>query len=309
MNLRDEQFHQTLKNMVSGDVLFDEPTERHTSIGVGGRADAIVFPGSIAELQQIISFLGSSGINFIPVGNWTNVIVRDGGYRGVFISLQCFKSITRTERNGGYISLNAEAGVALSDLVRMSADDSLTGMEFCAGIPGSVGGGVKMNAGAYGSEMKDIVETISVLNMDGEISDLKRQALKFEYRKLELPQGAIIVSASFLLMKGVKEKIRERIRGIVEMRRGKHPLEHRNAGSIFKNPQDIPAGRIIDEIGLKGIKIGGAKISEKHGNFIVNTGDATAKDILTLIDIIRKRVWEEKGIHLETEVRIVGEDG
>ena len=166
-----------------------------------------------------------------------------------------------------------------------------------------------MNAGAYGSEMKDIVETISVLNMDGEISDLKRQALKFEYRKLELPQGAIIVSASFLLMKGVKEKIRERIRGIVEMRRGNHPLEHRNAGSIFKNPQDIPAGRIIDEIGLKGIKIGGAKISEKHGNFIVNTGDATAKDILTLIDIIRKRVWEEKGIHLETEVRIVGEDG
>ena len=309
MNLRDERFRQSLRDMVAGKVLFDEPTKGHTSIGVGGAADALVFPHSRDELRKIISCLRDCNIPFIPVGNWTNMIVKDGGYRGVIISLQHLNHVTRSERNTSHVLIDAEAGVSLSEIVRSSADESLTGIEFCAGIPGSVGGAVRMNAGAYGNEIKDIIETVDVMIVNGSISEFKRAALPFEYRNLEIPEGAIIVSASFLLTKGVKEKIQERIREILDIRKEKHPLEYRNAGSIFKNPKGLPAGQIIDALGLKGTRIGGAQISEKHGNFIVNTGNATAKDILALIDTVQKRVWEERGIRLEPEVRIIGEDG
>lgn len=309
MNLRDERFRQSLRDMVAGKVLFDEPTKGHTSIGVGGVADALVFPHSRDELRKIISCLRDCNIPFIPVGNWTNMIVKDGGYRGVMISLQHLNHVTRSERNTSHVLIDAEAGVSLSEIVRSSADESLTGIEFCAGIPGSVGGAVRMNAGAYGNEIKDIIETVDVMIVNGSISEFKRAALPFEYRNLEIPEGAIIVSALFLLTKGVKEKIQERIREILDIRKEKHPLEYRNAGSIFKNPKGLPAGQIIDALGLKGTRIGGAQISEKHGNFIVNTRNATAKDILALIDTVQKRVWEERGIRLEPEVRIIGEDG
>lgn len=309
MNLRDERFRQSLRDMVAGKVLFDEPTKGHTSIGVGGVADALVFPHSRDELRKIISCLRDCNIPFIPVGNWTNMIVKDGGYRGVIISLQHLNHVTRSERNASHVLIDAEAGVSLSEIVRSSADESLTGIEFCAGIPGSVGGAVRMNAGAYGNEIKDVIETVDVMIVNGSISEFKRAALPFEYRNLEIPEGAIIVSALFLLTKGVKEKIQERIREILDIRKEKHPLEYRNAGSIFKNPKGLPAGQIIDALGLKGTRIGGAQISEKHGNFIVNTRNATAKDILALIDTVQKRVWEERGIRLEPEVRIIGEDG
>ena len=309
MNLRDERFRQSLRDMVAGKVLFDEPTKGHTSIGVGGVADALVFPHSRDELRKIISCLRDCNIPFIPVGNWTNMIVKDGGYRGVMISLQHLNHVTRSERNTSHVLIDAEAGVSLSEIVRSSADESLTGIEFCAGIPGSVGGAVRMNAGAYGNEIKDVIETVDVMIVNGSISEFKRAALPFEYRNLEIPEGAIIVSALFLLTKGVKEKIQERIREILDIRKEKHPLEYRNAGSIFKNPKGLPAGQIIDALGLKGTRIGGAQISEKHGNFIVNTRNATAKDILALIDTVQKRVWEERGIRLEPEVRIIGEDG
>jgi UDP-N-acetylmuramate dehydrogenase len=295
--------------MVTGEVLFDEPTKRYTSIGVGGMTDALVFPHGRDELRQVISYLKSSEIPFVPVGNWTNMIVKDGGYRGVIISLQRLSHIARSERNANHVSVDAEAGASLSDIVRLSAIESLTGIEFCAGIPGTVGGAVRMNAGAYGNEIKDIIETINIMNISGEISEFKRNELKFEYRNLELPEGTVIVSASFLLEKGIKENIESRIHDILETRRKKHPLDHRNAGSIFKNPKGIPAGQIIDTLGLKGIQIGGAKISEKHGNFIVNTGHAKASDILSLIKMAQRRVWEEKGIHLEPEVMIIGENG
>lgn len=309
MNLQDEQFRKMLSDMVAGKVLFDEPAKKHTSIGVGGVADALVSPHSRDELRKIISCLRDGNIPFIPVGNWTNMIVKDGGYRGVIISLQHLNHVTRSQRNADHVLIDAEAGVSLSEIVRSSADESLTGIEFCAGIPGSVGGAVRMNAGAYGNEIKDIIETVDVMIVNGSISEFKRAALHFEYRNLDIPEGAIIVSASFLLTKSVKEKIQERIREILDIRKDKHPLEYRNAGSIFKNPKDLPAGQIIDDLGLKGTRIGGAQISEKHGNFIVNTGNATAKDILALIEVIQKRVWEDRGIRLEPEVTIIGEDG
>lgn len=308
--LKDSTLRKKLGDIVSGKVLFNETMSRHTSIGVGGMADALVSPKTVKELGQIITCLRHSKTPFIPVGNGTNLIVRDGGYRGVIISTKGLNNITLNKRNAEQISIRTGAGAALSEIVRLAAEESLTGMEFFAGIPGSVGGAVKMNAGAYGNEIKDTVEKIELINNSGEIQELKKNALKFEYRNLDLPEGSIITGASFLLTEGAREQIQERINEILGMRKNKHPLEFRNSGSIFKNPKGgVPAGQIIDEIGLKGLQTGGAKISEKHGNFIVNLGQAKASDIIALIDMVKKKIKEERGIVLETEVEIIGEDG
>ena len=303
--IKDKTFQEKLESIVSGKVLFNEPMDRHTSIGVGGMADVLIFPGSTEEFSQIIFYLRDCNVPFIPVGNCTNLIVRDGGYRGVLVSL---KELTAIDYQPSSISIYAEAGVPLFEIVNLSIKESLTGMEFCAGIPGSVGGGVKMNAGAFGSELKDIVKTVSLMNGRGETKVAVKDELNFEYRNLDLPEGTVILGAKFLLTKGSGEKIQERVSEIISMRKQKHPLEHRSAGSIFKNLPDISAGKIIDDVGLKGKKAGGAKISEIHGNFIVNSGGGKAKDIISLIDMARKRVWEERGVHLETEVKIIGID-
>ncbi len=303
--IRKKAFQQKLEGIVSGKVFFDEPMDRHTSIGVGGIADVLIFPSSIKELGQLVAYFKDCDVPFIPVGNCTNLIVRDGGYRGVLVSL---KKLTAIDFQPSSASIYAEAGVPLSKIVNLSVQESLTGMEFCAGIPGSVGGGVKMNAGACGSELKDIIKTVALMNGGGEIKTAGRNELEFEYRNLSLPERTVILGAKFLLVKGSEEEIQERVSKIIGMRKERHPLELRSAGSIFKNPPDIPAGKIIDDIGLKGKKVGGAKISEMHGNFIVNSGGAKASDVISLIDMTQKKVWEERGIHLETEVKIIGVD-
>ena len=307
--LMDATVRQKLSDMVSGKVLFDEPMSRHTSIGVGGIADAIIWPGRSEELSRIINFLWQFQIPFIPIGNGTNLIVKDAGYRGTVISMLGVNSISLAERGPQQALLHAGAGATLSEIVMLSEKRSLSGMEFCAGIPGSVGGAVTMNAGAYGREIKDVVESVELMISSGERLESGGDDLKFTYRNLDLSEGTIIVGASFLLTEGLEEQIHSRISEILEKRRNKHPLEYRNAGSIFKNPGgDVPAGRIIDELGLKGMQIGDAKISEKHGNFIVNLGNAKASDIIKLIDVIGTKVKKERGITLQTEVMIVGED-
>lgn len=306
----DTTLRQKLKDMVSGKVLFDEPMSRHTSIGVGGLADAVVWPERSEELSGIIHFLWHSRIPFVPLGNGTNLIVKDGGYKGAVISMQGLKSISLSERGSSQALVNAGAGVTLSEIVLLSEKKAFSGMEFCAGIPGSVGGAVRMNAGAYGREIKDVVETVELMIVSGEILTSKKDDLKFAYRNLDISEGTVIIGASFLLTRGMGEEIHARINEILGKRKNKHPLEYRNAGSIFKNPNGgVPAGRIIDELGLKGTRIGDAQISEKHGNFIVNLGRAKASDIIALIDMIKAKVNEERGIKLQTEVKIVGEDG
>lgn len=307
--VRDRTLRNTLREIVSGKVFLDEPMSRHTSMRVGGPADALVFPESPDALCRIFKLLQHLRIPFITIGNGTNLIVKDGGYRGAVISLKDIKSIRLAERGTAQAALYADAGIALSEIVLLAAEKSLTGMEFCAGIPGTVGGAVRMNAGAWGTELKDAVDSVELMNGSGEIRQCTREILKFSYRNLDLPENAIITGASFLLNRGIKKQIQDRIAEIMRMRKAKHPLEYHNAGSIFKNPTGgIPAGQIIDELGLKGTQIGGAKISEKHGNFIVNVGSATAGDILALIDMVKNTVRQYRGIDLETEVKIIGED-
>jgi UDP-N-acetylmuramate dehydrogenase len=303
----DEVLREGLRNQIAGEILFDEPADAHTSIGVGGRIDALAFPESEEELAHLTAFLRERHTPFLPVGNWTNLIVRDGGYRGVLISLGRMRGLNLVENGDGGVLVKAEAGVALSELVNLSVRESLTGMEFCAGIPGSVGGAIRMNAGAYGSEIKDVVAVLRLFDPSGGFRTANKETLRFSYRNLDLHSETIIVGAVFKLQRGDGEAIAERVREIIAGRRENHPIEFRNAGSIFKNPREIPAGRLIEEVGLKGIRIGDAQISENHGNFIVNRGHATAGEILRLITLIQQRVLEATGHLLETEVKIIGE--
>ena len=302
-----EELRRKIINRVSGRVLFDERMCNHTSMGVGGKVDILFYPHGVKEVEEAVSVLVAEDIPFLAVGNCTNLLVGDGGYRGCLISLMDLQRFEINEESDGSVSLYAESGVPLSRIVEASVKESLEGLEFCAGIPGSVGGGVWMNAGAYGREMKDTIGSVVVVNGNGKRKQIEREDLHFEYRGLDLPESTVITGATFDLLKGQKEEIQRRVADILNARRDKHPLGERSAGSVFKNPPSSPAGRIIDEVGLKGTKSGRAMISEKHGNFIVNLGGATTEDILTLIDIIKKRVFVEKGIKLETEVKIIGE--
>ncbi len=306
--LRDREARETIKKIVSGRILFDELMSCHASMGVGGKVDLLVFPENVEELTGLVSHFAKNSIPFLPVGNCTNLIVRDGGFRGALISL---KGLQKVEVKGGgkeTVLIYAEAGVSLSQIVDLSIRESLSGVEFCAGIPGSVGGGVKMNAGAYGRELKDVIKSVSLFNGEGEVKEIPGEALPFEYRNLGIPEGTTITGTTLYLSRGRKEEIQKRVSEILEVRKGKHPLDHRNAGSVFKNLPGYSAGQIIDELGIKGTRVGDAQVSEKHGNFIVNLGNAKASDVISLIEIVRQRVMGERGIALDTEVKIVGED-
>ena len=295
-----------IDRLISGTVLYDAPAAAYASLGVGGTLDALAFPKSTEEIESLVTFLGQQRIPYLPVGNWTNLIVRNSGYRGVLISLSGLRVLTQSDGPDGSVLLEAEAGVALSELVNLSVREGLTGIEFCAGIPGSVGGAVRMNAGAYGGEIKDVCRSARLLVPGEGIRTLMRKTLPFAYRILDLPAEMIIIGAAFCLKRGEGGKIAATVRDILSRRKDKHPLEYRNAGSIFKNPRGVTAGRLIEEAGLKGMQIGDAQVAEKHCNFIINRGQATAEEILRLIDLVQRRVFEATGQTLETEVKIIG---
>ena len=302
------EIKEALGDIIAGKILYDEPMSRHTSLNVGGNADALVFIKNEDQLIEVVRKLREKKIKFLPVGNLTNIIVRDGGYRGAILLMTGIKEISyKYEPEGGYF-ISAQAGAALAKVVSRSASNELTGLEFCAGIPGSVGGAVWMNAGAYGKEMKDVIKEIFLLDAEGGKKTMNREAMSFSYRKTLLPPDTIILGAQFKLEKGERAKIKKKISEILQWRQQKHPLEFPNAGSIFKNlPMQI-AGKLIEEMGMKGMNVGDAQISPKHANFIVNKGKATASDVLDLIALIQAKAEKEKGVNLEPEVMIVGED-
>ena len=289
-------------------VLCDEPMSNYTSLRVGGKADALVVINSEEQLSKIVNRLKNENIDFFPAGNLTNIIIRDGGYRGVILLMTGLKKVVCQRFLDGRQVIFAEAGASLDSVISLALAEELTGMEFCAGIPGSVGGAVRMNAGAYGKEMKDVLEKIYLLDVDGTKKDLHRQDISFGYRKINLPLQTIILAAKFRVEKGETKSIKNRMKEIMQWRREKHPLEYPSAGSVFKNIPGQPAGKIIEELGIKGKSCGDAQISPKHANFIVNKGKAKAADVLKLIAFVQEKVKKEKNINLETEVVIIGED-
>ncbi len=292
-----------------GRILFDVPMKDYTSLKIGGTADVMAFPKDESDLMKVIGFASHKGFHVFVIGKGTNLLVRDNGIRGVVINIsEGFKDISWLEDEHPRVGVEAGSGVKIAELANLCIDRGISGLEFGAGIPGTVGGAVFMNAGAYGSEMKDVVEKVEAIGLDGQKYAFDNASLKFSYRRCEIPADMIIAKAYFKLKKDDQEEIKKRIREFKERRKATQSINLPNAGSIFKNPEGLSAGRLIDEAGLKGTIIGGAQISEVHGNYIVNIGGATAMDVLTLIAMVRDKVFKTKGILLEIEIKVVGED-
>ena len=292
---------ELLTTLGNGDFEIDEkfPMNRYITLKVGGDAEAVVYPRTVPEFINILDHVHNSGIKFIVLGAGSNTIIPDRGFDGLVIST---KKLRNFKIDGQLV--HAECGAMLSTIMKTTVKENLTGFEFAAGIPGTVGGGIYMNAGANNGETKDVVEEVTIWH-NGSVKKLSRDSLTFEYRKCHLPEGSIITDAVFRLKKGNREESEKNIKEYLEYRNVTQPVNMANTGSIFKNPETIAAGRLIEELGLKGTKIGGARFSELHGNFIVNGGDAHASDVIELIKKAQKMALEEKGITLETEVRII----
>lgn len=289
-------------NLIKGKMIFDAPMKQYTSMRVGGKADVLLFPKDLGELKKVVKKSQEVGIPYYILGNGTNLIVTDNGIPGWVISLnRGFKNI---EINGDEIK--AEAGLPLKRLIRLSIKEELTGLEPFAGIPGTIGGAIRMNAGAWGVEIKDRIKNVTFMTPSGRIIERKRTRLQFSYRRLNIPDSWIILKATFRLRRGKRDEVVKKIKSYLAMRKKIHPLRFPSAGSIFLNPRGHNAGKLIEESGLKGLRIGDAMISDKHANFIINLGEAKAREIIDLIKLIEKKVYEEKGILLKREVKILG---
>ena len=299
-----QEFCHKLKNVITkGTVLTEEPMSRHTSFQIGGPAEIFVQPATGDEVRQAICLAKEEQIPFFVVGNGSNLLVSDDGFRGMIVQIGRNLQEISVEDNVIY----AQAGALLSRVARTALEHGLTGMEFAAGIPGSLGGAVAMNAGAYGGEMKDILKDVEVLTPDGEIKILSLEELDLSYRhSCIFENDYIVLSVHLQLEQGDKTVIRNRMDELARARREKQPLEYPSAGSTFKRPAGYFAGALIQDAGLKGYTVGGAQVSEKHSGFVVNRGGATAEEVLFLIKQVQKKVKSRFGVTMEPEVRMVG---
>lgn len=288
-----------------GNVLTDEPMSRHTSFRIGGPADILVAPGDAESLAAIRTACAGRDIPVFVMGNGTNLIVRDKGIRGVVIKIR--ENMSGYEVEGEYIT--AQAGILLSRLSRVALENGLAGLEFAEGIPGTLGGAVAMNAGAYDGEMSMVVESTEYLCPDGKVTVLDNRQHCFGKRSSFIQDHkGVALKSRVRLRRGDREQIRAKTEGFGAMRREKQPLDMPSAGSVFKRPEGYYAGKLVQDCGLRGFRIGGAEVSCLHCGFIVNTGNATASDVILLIGHIRDTVRARFGVELQTEVKVVGEE-
>ena len=298
-----EETKRNLIRFVKGKILFDEPMKNHTSFCIGGPADALVIPKDEVDLKNLLNFVKKNDVTLTVIGNGTKLLVSDKGIDGITVKVSgCFNDITISGPR-----VKAGAGYSLAKLSTLAADYGLSGLEFAIGIPGTVGGGIIMNAGAHESMMSDVVTSVTAMSLEGQLKKYSKNNLEFGYRKSRLQNNKeIVLSVEMKLKKDKVEKIKKKMHEYIEWRKKNQPLNLPNAGSIFKNPIHIPAGKLIDMAGFKGMRMGDAKISEKRANFIVNLGKATAHDVLNLMNIVQKGVLEKHRINLEPEIRIIG---
>ncbi|MBS4897649.1 MAG: UDP-N-acetylmuramate dehydrogenase [Streptococcus sp.] len=294
-----------IKEELAGiEILFDEPLKQYTYTKVGGAADYLAFPRNQYELKRIVTFANAHEIPWMVLGNSSNIIVRDGGIEGFVIMFDHFHDV----RVNGYV-IEAEAGAKLIDVTHVARYHSLTGFEFACGIPGSIGGAVYMNAGAYGGEIAHILQSCKVLTPEGEIKTLSASDLAFGYRHSKIQEtGDVVISAKFALAPGNYDQINQEMARLTHLRELKQPLEYPSCGSVFKRPVGYFAGQLISEAGLKGHRIGGVEVSEKHAGFMINVDYGTAKDYEDLIAHVIATVKKSAGVTLEREVRIIGRD-
>lgn len=285
-------------------VLVDEPMKRHTTFRIGGPADFFLLPSTVDEVRGILEICREEELPYFILGNGSNLLVSDKGYRGVIIQL--YRNFSNISVEGNEIC--ASSGALLSQIAAAARNASLTGFEFAGGIPGTLGGAVFMNAGAYGGELKDVLKEAVVMTEQGEILTLPVEKLDMGYRTSRIKKaGYLVLEARLVLKQGDMDKIRDITKDLTEKRVSKQPLEYPSAGSTFKRPEGYFAGKLIMDAGLRGYQVGGAQVSEKHCGFVINKGNATAADVLTLIENVREKVQEQFGVTLEPEVKFLGE--
>jgi UDP-N-acetylmuramate dehydrogenase len=302
---------EDLSRFWKGEILWDSPMSRFSSLKVGGPAEAILFAESQDELTGLISWLHANNICWQIIGRGSNILVPDEGLSGVviflngeFTKLETLNSAV--QHDDDTVKVRAGGGCLLAKLVRHCIAGSYRGLEFAIGIPGSVGGAIVMNAGAWGHEIGEFIDTVTIMDNNGTIATEKKETLGLTYRKWGLGPKTILLFATFILCQGEKHEIETECKKYQNLRKQQQPLGAASAGSFFKNPPGQPAGRLIEEVGLKGFKVGGAMVSDQHANFIINTGDASASDIITLMQEIQMKVFNRYGINLEPEVHILG---
>lgn len=287
-----------------GSIRYNEPMKKHTTMKVGGPCECMVEPSSIEEIQKIIEYSKKNNIKYYVIGNGSNLLVKDEGVNALIIKIS--NKFSGVEVNGEHIK--AYSGCSVPKLSQIAKENSLSGLEFACGIPGSVGGGIRMNAGAYGSEMVNVVEKVGFLDENGNLNEIDGKDANFTYRHsmfVENPEY-VVVYAIYKLQKGNKEEISRVMEENMNSRKQKQPIEYPNFGSVFKRPEGYFVGKLVDDCGLKGYKIGGAQVSTKHSGFMINTGDATCKDVLDLIEYVKEKVYEKFNVKLQEEVVILG---
>ena len=285
-------------------VLTNEPMSRHTTFRIGGPADLFLLPNTVEEIKKIREICIQEQEPYFILGNGSNLLVSDSGFHGVII--QTYRNLAQVQVEGECI--RAQAGALLSGIAQAAKAASLTGFEFAAGIPGTLGGAVVMNAGAYGGEMKDVLKEATVLDSEGQIRRIPAGKLAMGYRTSVIKEaGYMVLEAVISLKKGDPDQIRETMKDLTQRRISKQPLEYPSAGSTFKRPEGYFAGKLIMDSGLRGYTHGGAQVSEKHCGFVINAGDATARDVCELMEHVQKTVYEKYNVKLEPEVKFLGD--
>ena len=288
-------------------VKFNELMSRHTTFKIGGMAECFIRVDTIDELKEVLRFIRDNNINLTIVGNGSNLLVLDEGIKGITLKINIKKQNIEIKDN--CIEVTVGAGNSNIELAQNLLKEEITGFEEISGIPGSIGGAIRMNAGAYGKEMKDIVKDVTFIDYDGTIKTLENQKLEFEYRNSLFSRNKyIVLETTLILQKGNYDDIKAKMEEYAKARKEKQPLEYPNAGSTFKRGEDFITAKLIDECGLKGYKIGGAQISTKHAGFVVNKDNATAKDVLELTKYVKEKVYEKFQKKIELEIEIIGDN-
>jgi UDP-N-acetylmuramate dehydrogenase len=297
-----------IREAVQGEIRFDEPMSAHTSLKIGGPVDIMAFPEDPVSLKNILVAAQKESIPIFVFGAGTNLLVSDDRIEGIAVSLKAFRSIEYTkETDEEKAVLSVGAGTPLVTLINFACEGGYSGIEGLVGIPGYVGGAVFMNAGSFGTEIKDVIHSIAVMNMQGDISILDRDDLEFSYRQLALPEEVLILSANIVLKKDSPGDVAARTREFMNTKKAAQPLGVHSAGCVFKNSEADAAGKLIDAAGCKGMRVGGIEVSQMHANYFVNKKNGTCAEFLQLMEIVKEKVMKRSGIELEPEIKIIGD--
>ncbi|GBD97387.1 MAG TPA: UDP-N-acetylmuramate dehydrogenase [Nitrospirae bacterium] len=296
-----------IKELIKGEIKFDEPMSAHTSLKIGGPVEIMVFPEDPVSLKNILLAAEKENIPVFVFGAGTNLLAGDGKIEGIAVSLRAFRNMELTrETDDNHLVLYVGSGVPLALLVNLARKNGYSGIEALAGIPGYIGGAVYMNAGSFGTEIRDVVVSVAIMNTHGDITIMENDKLCFSYRSANLPEGSIILSANFVLKRDDPVEVGKRTEEFLKKKKAVQPLGEFSAGCVFKNPAGDAAGRLIDAVGCKGMRAGDLEVSSMHANYFINKGKATCRDFIKLMETVKLKVKEYSGIELEPEVKIIG---